>query len=107
MRMVDLAGGGGRVTFDEAVAFDQQRETRAVPYGTQAGVAPVTAAQCSWAAEGPITVAITLPAPVCGLGECQGLPFWFSHVRPRPLLTSDWQDPPQPDAALCVQDGVL
>src|SRR5689334_20480801 len=109
MQTIELSGERVTLAFAAGLRFDQQRETLAVPYGAAAGVAPVTAADCAWeGAEGAlVTVAITLPAPVCGLGECQGLPFWFSRVRPRPLVTSDWDDPAEADRALCVQDGVL
>src|SRR5215212_7724256 len=70
MRTVDLAGGRVTVTVPAGVAFDQQCTTLAVPYGTQDTVAPVTAARCTWTAApgAAITVAVTLPAPVCGLG---------------------------------------
>src|SRR5689334_9463376 len=109
MQTIELSRGRVTLAFEAGLRVAQQRETLAVLYGAVAGVAPVTAADCSWeAAEGaPVTVAITLPAPVCGLGECQGLPFWFSRVRPRRLWTTDWAEPPVADLGLCVQDGVL
>jgi alpha-glucosidase (family GH31 glycosyl hydrolase) len=109
MKTISLAGGRVSLTFDEALAYTQHSETLAVPYATEASIAPVTAAACTWreSAGRALTVTITLPAPVCGLGECVGLPFWFSRGHPRPLMTTDWNGATAPDAGLCVQEGVL
>jgi alpha-glucosidase (family GH31 glycosyl hydrolase) len=109
MKTISLAGGRVTLTFAETLAATLEQATVAVPYGTAATVAPVTGAEWVGAdpAGGPVTVAVTLPAPVCGLGECLGLPFWFGRVRPRPLLTTDTDGRPDPDLGLDVQDGVL
>src|SRR5829696_7745489 len=109
MKIVTLAGGRVTLTFDPVLTYTQRQETLAVPYATATTVAPVTAADCVWeAAPGaPVRVAIALPAPVCGLGECLGLLFWFSRVRSRPLMTTDLLGVSAPDLGLCVQDGVL
>ena len=109
MKTIHLAGGRVTLTFAETVAATLEQATVAVPYGTAATVAPVTAAEWTGTdpAGGTVTVAVTLPAPVCGLGECLGLAFWFSRVQARPLLTTDTDGKSDPDLALDVQDGVL
>src|SRR5438045_1883370 len=105
----ELGGGRVKLAFAEGLAHRLATTTLAVPYGTTTGVAAVQQTEGVWDAGpgGVVEVALTLSAPVCGLGEAVGLPFWFSQVPPRPLLITNWDGTRVPDVGLGVADGVL